>query len=324
LDDSAGLPQLIRNTRRACQDALARHHGGELTAILARGAVVGALSSRLVRSIGDADPGEDAIRPLTGSVPPAGVPAVERVLLLRSAIDSLDSLAGLPVCVSVKRLFCETFMSWTRFDEPTWAACRAGTARWVDMCMTASLRRFPAGQFDWVRSGLPLSYLLRVNLRALPRAVYATMAKLGGRRPVFFSHLGYSRFGERLNEEEANRSYLRMAASMALQPDILGMVACSWFRSPDTHRVSPHLAWVNRVVVDHGGFAAANGRARPDCGVFVRSETRRRLYERGAFTPTTGLVIWPRRAMLSWAAAHPEFADHADHGVPPRGLSPRG
>ena len=99
-----------------------------------------------------------------------------------------------------------------------------------------------------------------------------------------------------------------MACSMELQPDIKGLVASSWFRSPDTHRVSPHLAWVNTVVVENGGFAAVRGKADPNCGVFVRSQTRRQLYERGEFTPTIGLVLWPRKAMLRWAAAHPELA----------------
>jgi hypothetical protein len=99
-----------------------------------------------------------------------------------------------------------------------------------------------------------------------------------------------------------------MARSMELQPDIKGLVASSWFRSPDTHRVSPGLAWVNTVVLENGGFVAVRGRARPDCGVFVRSPTRRRLYERGEFTPTIGLVIWPRRALLKWAETHPELA----------------
>ena len=87
------------------------------------------------------------------------------------------------------------------------------------------------------------------------------------------------------------------------------IVASAWFRSPDTHRVSPHLSWVNRVVLDHGGFVAVHGPADPACGVFARSTTRRRLYEAGSFRPTLGLVIWPRRAMIAWADAHPELAD---------------
>jgi hypothetical protein len=175
--------------------------------------------------------------------------------------------------------------------------------------MLASLRRFPAGQFDWVRSGLPLSYLLGVGLMDLPAILLVVATRLRGRSPVFFSHLGYRRVGQSLTEIEANRAYHRMARSMALQADIRGLVASSWFRSPDTHRVSPHLAWVNRVVLDNGGCVAVHGPAAADSGVFATSASRRRLYESGSFTPTLGLVIWPRRAMLRWADSHPELAD---------------
>jgi hypothetical protein len=72
--------------------------------------------------------------------------------------------------------------------------------------------------------------------------------------------------------------------------------------------VRARLAWVNTVVQDNGGFVAVRGLAHPDCGVLVRSPTRRRLYESGVFKPTIGLVIWPRQPLLEWAAAHPELA----------------
>ena len=62
---------------------------------------------------------------------------------------------------------------------------------------------------------------------------------------------------------------------------------------------------------DNGGLIVESGPASPDCGVFSRSETRKRLYESKKFKPTHGLVLWPRDAMIAWAAAHPEWADRA-------------
>jgi hypothetical protein len=234
---------------------------------------------------------------------------VERLFLLQASLVSLARLADTPVCPSVKVLWCEEVCSWIGLAERNAETLSCDRPRFVDACMIASLRRFPAGQFDWVRSGLPISYLLGVELRSLPRALLIAALGLRGRSPVFFSHFGYRRLGHSLSELEANRSYYRMAQSMALQPDVKGFVASAWFRSPDTHRVSPHLAWVNRVVLDHGGFVGVRGPAAPDSGVFARSVTRRRLYEEGLFRPTLGLVIWPRRRMLEWADAHPEFGD---------------
>jgi hypothetical protein len=99
-----------------------------------------------------------------------------------------------------------------------------------------------------------------------------------------------------------------MAQALEMQPEVLGFAACSWFRSPATHRVSPHLAWVSTVFVENGGLVAEAGRDDPDSGVLARSATRRALYEAGTFTPTRGLVMWPRASMIAWARRHPELA----------------
>jgi hypothetical protein len=210
---------------------------------------------------------------------------------------------------AVKESLCEEFQSWALLDEEVKKEFVVGRSRFVAMCKMASLRRFPAGQFDWDISGLPISYLLRVNPRVLPRAIYFAATKLRGRAPVFFAHLGYRRPSRSLSEREANKSYYRMAKSLELQPEVKGFVASSWIRSPDTHRVSPHLSWLNRVFLENGGFVAVMGPADPNCGVLVHSQTRRRLYELGEFKPTIGLVIWPRKEMIAWAKAHPKFAD---------------
>jgi hypothetical protein len=307
------LLELMRDTRSACEDGLRRADLRDAQRALERAGVDQARMRELVVSMPAAVLSQGEMSALLSQLSAAGYTngdaSIERTLLLCSAAAALSNLEALPVVDSVKALYCEEVQSWTRLDDASKPGFRCGTARFVDMCQLASLRRFPAGQFDWVRGGLPLSYLLGVSYWNLPKALYVTIARLRGRSPVFFTHLGYHLSGASLSEREANRSYYRMARSMELQPDIKGLVASSWFRSPDTHRVSPHLAWVNTVVVENGGFVAVRGRAKPDCGVFVRSPTRRRLYETGEFRPTLGLVIWPRRAMLEWAAAHPELDD---------------
>lgn len=42
--------------------------------------------------------------------------------------------------------------------------------------------------------------------------------------------------------------------------------------------------------------------------MFARNETRKRLYEEGMFTPTMGVVLWPRADVLRKWRAHPELA----------------
>lgn len=298
---------------KACTAALQQPDLAHARAALDR---CGVTTAEIVERVGAVTPRPDSLAPVSDwsaramqhGVSNDSAP-VERVLLITTALDSLARLPSVPVCDGVKALFCEEIESWTRLDAAAAEELRVGTGRFEAACKTASLRRFPAGQFDWEVGGLPLSYLLRVTPRSLPRALYVAAAQLKGRAPVFFAHLGYRRRGEPLSEAEANKSYYRMARSLEHQPGVKGFVASSWLRSPDTGRVSPHLAWLNRVFLENGGFVAVMGPADPESGVLLRSPTRRRLYESGEFTPTNGLVMWPRQAMIRWARQHPELDD---------------
>jgi len=237
---------------------------------------------------------------------PAG--ALERVLILRRALEGLRGLASLPVSDDVKRLFCEEFQYVARPSRPTGLDAAKGS--FVALCQLATFRRFPAGQYHWDVSGISRSWLLKVEPRRRLTLLYWIAAKFRGFRPAFFSHLNANRKNRwLLTEREANRSYYRMAQSMALQPGVKGLVTASWLHSPDTLAASPHLGWMNRTFLENGGLVAVMGPADPDCGVLTRSPERRKLYEAGAFKPTTGLAIWPRDAMLAWAERHPELGD---------------
>lgn len=239
---------------------------------------------------------------LSGSAKP-----LERFLLLTAAMDTLARIRLVPVSDEVKALLCDEFRFYATHPGEHAARYEIGSASFAAMCKTATLRRFPAGQFDWEVGGIRRSDIARVAPARLVQTMTFAALRMRGLQPVFFSHLNWRRAHRSLLETEANRSYYRMAQSMRLQPAIKGFAACSWFRSPGVHRVSPNLAWLSRVFLDNGGFVVEAGPDSPDGGVLHRSRTRRALYDAGKFRPTKGLVMWPRDAMIAWADAHPEL-----------------
>lgn len=243
---------------------------------------------------------------LGGSEQGAPPSSLARYLLVCTALNSLAAIPALRVGEDVKALFLHEFCFYAQ--DPGSAAARFDTAgaAFVAMCKTATLRRFPGGQFDWEISGIRRSDVLAASVRR-PSTLAFVALRMRGLRPMFFSHLNWRRPNRSLSEQEANRSYYRMARALELQPDVKGFAACSWFRSPATHRVSPHLAWLSRVIVENGGFVVEAGTDDPAGGALHRSGTRRQLYESGQFRPTKGLVMWPRAAMIGWAARHPEL-----------------
>lgn len=266
----------------------------------------------LVHSVDESAGSQAPVRRLKAVLAPFGVdPAgrgLEAFLLVRCALHSLDGVPHLPVGGSVKRLFCEVFASMTDPAEweDTWFS--AGHSHFQSLCKIASLRRFPAGEFDWEVSGIPRSFILRMPKRDLPRVLYTLAFRMRGFAPTLVSHLGVRRPTRSLSEHENNRSFHRMARALALQPGVRGWSGSSWMRAPETQRVSPRLGWVNRTLLENGGVVTTIGPADPEVGV-LRSETRRRLYDAGEFRPTMGFGLWPRREMLAWAAAHPELGE---------------
>jgi hypothetical protein len=231
--------------------------------------------------------------------------------LLEAAIASAPLVPALPLPECVIERIAEEFFFMARADHETLAGGRGARSRYERLWKIATLQRFPAGQFEWEVSGLSRGDVLRVSPRELPRVVWFIARRMHGLAPVFFSHLNPRRAERSLVEIEANRSYYRMAQALEMQPHILGFGACSWFRSPGVHRVSPHLAWLSAVFVENGGLVVEAGRDDPDSGVLARSATRRTLYQSGKFVPTRGLVMWPREAMIAWARQHPELGDRS-------------
>jgi hypothetical protein len=297
---------LLDETREICASRMAEP---DLTAVaeqLTRRGLDAASCARLACSIRSTPASQAPILELKARAAVDGC-SLERYLLLNAALRSLHDLAALPVPARVKELFCDEFQFLAGPGTQRLARLSAGHPRFAELCKTATLRRFPGGQFDWELGGISRSDLARMPPTSLLRAVWFAFTKLGGLAPVFFSHLNPRRKSRSLSEQEANRSYYLMAKAIELQPRVKGFAACSWFRSPAVHRVSPHLTWVSDVFLRNGGLVVQGGRADPECGVFHRSVARKRLYEQGRFAPTVGLVLWPRAAMIEWARKHPEY-----------------
>ena len=232
--------------------------------------------------------------------------AFERCVLTAAALRALDTLAAVPVSESVKALCCEAY---GRIPVPR-RRLDLHHHSFVELSKVATLRRFPAGQFDWEPAGLPRSWLPKIRpLTTLGRTLRLVAFRMRRFRPAYFVHMGILGKNYLLLERETHRSYYRMAQSMALQPEMIGLITSSWLHSPDTFAISPHLAWLNRVFEENGAVVATMGPADPGSGVLHRSPERQRAFEEGRLKPTLGLVIWPRDEMLAWAHGRPDLAD---------------
>jgi hypothetical protein len=235
---------------------------------------------------------------------------LERLVLLRAARDAIPRVPSLLVDAGVQRLFYEEFRVFAEPRPRQRPLFAVGTATFHAACALVALARFPAGQYHWDVSGLSRRMLLDVPRRDLPRVLAVLALRMRGLAPAFFPHVNAWRRNPFVwIEAESNRAFHRMARALTRQPHVRGLVTRAWFHDPGLGSVSPHLAWTNRVFEENGGIVVANGAADDDPDVRANNATRQQAVEAGRYRPRYGLVLWPRAAMLDWAARHPEFAD---------------
>jgi hypothetical protein len=230
--------------------------------------------------------------------------SVERVLLWHAAQQSLPRVDGLPVAEPVKALLRRELLALPAARD----TYHAGSYLFTWAAHMATLRRFPAGPMDWVISGIPRSWVVKAPMKDIPRLLFVISVEMGGFAPCFFMHVAAKPRNRALViEKEVLRAYYRMARSLGGQPRIKGIVTASWFYDPVALKDNPHLEALHKPFRDHGGFLTTIGPAPPDAGFLDGNAKRRQQYEAGELHYRIGLAIWPRRAALAWAAAHPEL-----------------
>ena len=231
---------------------------------------------------------------------------VERTLLILASQHAITQVLDLPVADSVKRLFADEFHFFANPPARWVPRFRIDDVRYREMARVATLRRFPAGQFQWEVSGFPRSCL--VKARHPWRVAWHVFARMGGFAPVFELHLNDRRKNSIiLLERESNISYFRAARSLERQPAVRGLMLSSWLFCESTPQVTPHLAWLRRTPESAGALLVDIGPAAPDSGFLTGSEDRRKQYETGTYRPNSVLVLWPRNSVIDWANRHSEF-----------------
>ena len=81
-------------------------------------------------------------------------------------------------------------------------------------------------------------------------------------------------------------------------------------------------AWRGAELAATASWIVTLGPADIDSGALYRSPERQQAYDAGTFKPTEALIVWPRHAMLAWAAGHEDLRDDRSARRPM--LSPHG
>lgn len=231
--------------------------------------------------------------------------AFERWMLLRALHTAFPRIASWPVADDVKACWADEAFSFARPPELWLPSFFVADIRYREMARVATLQRYPAGQFHWEVSALPGSWLARAPVRDWWRLGKSVVWEMRGTGPVAEIHVNNRRKNRlTLSESEGLRSYYRLARSLKFQPELHGLIGCSWLYCPSTAILAPRIAWMREFFLSQGAALFPIGPAPADSGFLVGSEERKRLYEEGSYRPTLTCAVWPRSRILTWAETY--------------------
>ena len=209
-------------------------------------------------------------------------------------------VAPLPVPKSVRDLFpghFERILAQIESDPDPASFEGEDFLKDLGLCRTTLL---PAGaQVINESPTLSRSLVYRSGVAQFARFTALLLFVTRGSGPFYQFHT-HSRNLEDFNEEGWERCYLRVAELLALNPRIKGIYGATWFYDPEISRISPRLAYLRGQALERGGASFYVG---PDPGrlAIEKSKTRRDLYEKGEYVPTSYLIVLPRKGLLAWA-----------------------
>jgi hypothetical protein len=228
--------------------------------------------------------------------------APQRFILIHAAKEFLPKIEALPVCESVKEFIYGEYCFVAK-PRRLWQAVLADpkSKTFKSTCRVICCERFPAGQLHWEVSGFPRSWLLKVPPGKIVPMLSFIATRMRGFSPYFEPHMT-TRWTVPfvVRQEEEERSYLRAAECMRLQPHIKGILSTSWLNDPHLHRLDDHLSW-RLDKLNNGAFLTLLGHASTEAGYTRGSPRREELIRSGAWKPRQAAILWPRKAVLRWS-----------------------
>jgi len=267
----------------------------------------------LVAAVEDRQESLQPIRALKEALRAGGVPcesdALERVLLSQAIEESLGKIESLPVPPSVHELIRKQYAAFRQFPGsagPSLAVDAKETDAFIAACKMCTLRRFPAGPLDWVVSGMPRKWFLKMPPLEIPGAMRFILGEFGGVKPAFYVHVAHPpRNRALIIVKEVRRAYYRMAQALMLQPEIKGIMCATWLHDPAAMERYPYIAALNEPYLKLGGRLVTNLGPAPESSGFLKfNSARREQYERGETKLKSVLAMWPRKAAIEWARAN--------------------
>jgi hypothetical protein len=232
------------------------------------------------------------MKPLTASL-------VQKVIILQCALNNWEAIFNGGYADSIVAQYHNTFerLLKTCKADIGWSE-DANSVYDKDLAMTQQLL-FPAGaQVVENSSGFSIRQGLSSGLMQSVRFLGLNLCQ-GGNKGYYQIHTHTPDLSE-FHPQGWNNCYLRIAQMLELNPQIKGLFGGSWFYDPQLTAISPRLAYLQNLPLEHGASIFRTGNEKSNDAI-ATSPTRRKLFDEGKYIPQSYLLIWPRKALIKWA-----------------------
>src|SRR5262249_33567541 len=118
--------------------------------------------------------------------------------------------------------------------------------------------------------------------------------------PWFAPHTE-SRHLDEFDEAGGETTYRNVASLLRRHPEVVGVVGYSWFYDPELELLGPRLTSLRGRPLEGGAVFLRGHTTEFDVrNATAKSQTRRRLYEAGRYTPVGYRMVWLRGDILRW------------------------
>ena len=239
-----------------------------------------------------------------------GCDTVERYhqLLLLNLIQRFQEIADVKLYHyhdSVLPLFHKVFSSiMKRIDKPLKGHFMLGKTGFDKDLGFSTQNLFPCGaQLVNRASGVERSSLLKGTFSQGWSLWRFMLQRIGGFKSLYELHTDSRLWLDEFNPAGWTTCYRRIAEMMKLDSHIKGVCGGSWWFDPVLAEISPRLAFLHSLPVQHGArvfFMGVDESSTRDATSY--SPERRQLYDQNKYQPKKYLMVWGREDLLTWAA----------------------
>ena len=228
---------------------------------------------------------------------------LNKYIVLNLIENSLDLIGGYPE--SIGRLFLERFKLITddikNHPEKPYGFDSDIFRKDISICC---LHMFPAGARVVHPCGVGRRFIINGGIKQFVSSLAFYLFRMRKNYPFYQTHVDTRCLAE-FTEEGLKKCYLRIAEMLKEHRHIRGITGGSWFYDPIVEKISPRLSYLRKLPLSNGAKIFRNGSNDLDVkNATAKSATRKNLYLKGEYNPTSYVMIWMRDDMIKWANAN--------------------